>query len=97
MEKVIQITGVNDCLFALCDDGTIWQHCYSDGSFKWKNINILKSVEKPKCPPGRIITEGFSTGFCSQCGSTIKRNWYFKNIGCIQPECENYYKTTQVF
>jgi hypothetical protein len=56
-----------------------------------------KSFERPpdfpKPPVSRIIAEGMS-GSCPKCHSSEKRTWLGlgKKIGCIQPECENYYK-----
>jgi hypothetical protein len=46
-----------------------------------------------KEPLIRIIEEGFEHTCCKKCGSTQRRRFYFfgKIIGCIQPECENYY------
>lgn len=48
---------------------------------------------KPKPPLSKIIKEG-TYGTCPKCHSTeIKRFIFFgKSIGCIQPECINYYK-----
>lgn len=56
---------------------------------KDKKLEILK----PKLPLSRIMEEG-SIGDCYKCGSTtIKRFFFFgKSIGCIHPDCENYYK-----
>lgn len=47
----------------------------------------------PKPPIGRIISEGMG-GNCPKCHSSEKRAWFGlgKKLGCIQPECENYYK-----
>lgn len=49
----------------------------------------------------RLIREG-TIGDCPNCGSTTlhKHEWgifgrWGKKIGCIQPECENYYDSTQ--
>lgn len=50
-------------------------------------------IPKPPKPPlSRIIREG-TIGDCLKCHSTtIKRFiWFGRKIGCIQPECENYY------
>jgi len=46
----------------------------------------------PSPPPYRLIKEG-TMGDCPHCGSTsIKRwVWFGKIIGCINPECTNYY------
>lgn len=48
--------------------------------------------EPPKGPLSRIIKEG-TCGTCPKCKSTeVKRFGFFgKILGCIQPECENYY------
>ncbi len=45
--------------------------------------------KKPKPPIGRIYKEGTDT--CPKCSSSLVRKW-FKIVGCLQPECENYYK-----
>lgn len=52
-----------------------------------------KLPEIPKPPIGRIIKEG-TWGSCPFCKSTEVRKFSFfgKKIGCIQPECINYYK-----
>ena len=51
-----------------------------------------KIPEKPKASPVRILKEG-GVHVCSKCGSSIKTRWFgFKKLGCIQPECEDYYK-----
>ena len=53
-------------------------------------------IKPPNPPLGRIIREG-TIGDCPKCHSTtIKRFiWFGIKIGCIQPECENYYKSKQ--
>lgn len=40
-----------------------------------------------------LITEG-TIGSCPKCHSTEKREYWLggKKIGCIQPQCDNYYK-----
>jgi len=45
----------------------------------------------PSPPPNRIIKEG-SIGTCEECGSSLHKKYIFWNDGCLQPECENYYK-----
>lgn len=56
---------------------------------------MSKTIPKPpKFPICRIIREG-TIGTCQKCGSTEIRkffNIFGKKIGCIQPECKNYYK-----
>ena len=52
-----------------------------------------KTVPAPPKPPlERVIQEGSYT-FCKKCGSSIKFGGFLwlKKLGCIQPECENYY------
>jgi hypothetical protein len=54
----------------------------------------IKQISSPPKPPlGRIIREG-TIGTCPLCHSTEIRKYRFfgKKIGCIQPECKNYYK-----
>lgn len=50
-------------------------------------------MDKPKPPLNQIIREG-TIGNCPHCKSTtIKRFVFFgQSIGCIQPQCQNYYK-----
>jgi len=49
-------------------------------------------MKRPKPPPSRLIQEGNSER-CDKCGSSIKRKFiFFKRLGCIQPNCVNYYK-----
>ena len=54
---------------------------------------MKKLKHKPKFSACTLIQEG-TIGDCPKCGSTtIKRFiWFGQSIGCIQPECENYYK-----
>ena len=44
----------------------------------------------PSPPPCRILKEG-SLGICDKCGSSLKKTWFGKVLGCIQPKCSNYY------
>lgn len=57
------------------------------GNKIWKN-------PKPKPPLARIMKEGVEDyQGCPKCGSTLIRRFGFLRIlGCIQSECENYYK-----
>ena len=50
-------------------------------------MNAIK--QKPKFPPNTILVEGDTRKKCSVCGSSLKRKWFFKVIGCHQPKCEN--------
>ena len=59
-------------------------------------INTDIKPKMPKPPLSSIIKEG-SCLFCDKCGSTVLRSYFFfglygRDTGCIQPECENYYK-----
>lgn len=47
----------------------------------------------PKFPLSRVIREG-TIGTCKICGSTENKKYVFfgKSIGCINEECENYFK-----
>lgn len=53
-------------------------------------------MNPPKFPLSRIIQEG-TFGDCPKCHSTTKKKYdlllfsFGENIGCIQPECDNYY------
>lgn len=51
----------------------------------------LPEVPKPTAPPNRIIKQG-SIGTCASCGSSLHRRYLFFVDGCIQPECDRYYK-----
>jgi len=55
---------------------------------KMKNLPPL-----PKPPLGRIIREG-TVGDCPKCHSTTvkKFKWFGSILGCIHPECENYFE-----
>ena len=56
--------------------------------------NKLPNLPPPPNPPiCRIITEG-TIGSCPICHSTELRKYslFGKKIGCIQPQCKNYYK-----
>jgi len=50
----------------------------------------MKNNKLPKPPLCRIVKEDESK-ICHLCKSSVKRNFFRKIIGCIQPECENYY------
>lgn len=56
-----------------------------------RHKNKLNS--KPPPPVCRLIRQG-TIGTCPKCHSTEVRKYrlFGKKIGCIQPECENYYK-----
>jgi len=49
-------------------------------------------MEKTSPPLSRIIREG-TIGDCLYCHSTTikKYRWFGKELGCIQPECSNYF------
>ena len=63
---------------------------FAEDYARYKILN--HTFDKPKLV-GRLITEG-SIGDCPKCKSTtVKRFiWFGRMIGCIQPECEFYYK-----
>jgi hypothetical protein len=56
-------------------------------------------LERPKPPCMRLIMDHSCSGICPKCGSSLQRRigWLGhifgigKVLGCIQPECENYY------
>jgi len=54
---------------------------------------ILDELKVIKRPVVRLIREG-TIGSCPECGSTEKRKYWVggKKIGCISPDCKNYYK-----
>jgi hypothetical protein len=55
-------------------------------------MSDIKIPVKPKPPLIRMIQMG-EINFCDKCHSSIKTKWLgFKKLGCIQPECDNYYK-----
>jgi hypothetical protein len=51
---------------------------------------MRKELKLPKPPLTRFIKEG-TIGTCPKCHSTEKKRW-FKVVGCINPNCDNYYK-----
>ena len=60
--------------------------------------NTMRNCEipKPPKPPLDRIIRDHSIGTCPLCGSTEQRKYQFfgvgKIIGCINPDCKNYYK-----
>jgi len=64
---------------------------------KIEEINNIEKLDTVPSPPpfplSRLIREG-TIGDCPKCGSTTDKTFFGfgKSIGCIQPECENYYK-----
>lgn len=63
------------------------------------NVILRHKNELPPMKPklvGRLIREG-TIGTCPKCHSTEKISWFGlgKKLGCIQPECENYYKNNK--
>jgi len=57
------------------------------------DVKKIEVNKKPVPPPNRIIQEGNTLGFCKTCGSSMKSKWlFFKAGGCINPECEKYWK-----
>lgn len=50
------------------------------------------NIPEPKGPLTRILSEDSFGGNCEKCGSSLHAKWIFWNDGCLQPECENYYK-----
>lgn len=53
----------------------------------------MKPIEVSR-PLIRMIEEGFTGKTCDKCGSSVRLKFIFfgKEIGCIQPECDNYIK-----
>ncbi len=60
---------------------------------KWSVKELYKNYGKPQPPKARVIREG-TVGTCRFCNSTeVRRFWIVgKKIGCINPDCINYYK-----
>ncbi len=60
-------------------------------------LRYKPDLSVPKKPLSRIVTEG-TIGTCPICHSTEVKEYNFiifsigKKIGCINPECSNYYK-----
>jgi hypothetical protein len=56
----------------------------------------MNKPEKPQRPLVRIIREGgffFRFKLCDICGSSMKFKLFRPHpLGCIQPECKNYWK-----
>jgi len=44
MRKIIQITGSDSTLFALCDDGTVW---VNQEDPMWRAVNPIPQEETP--------------------------------------------------
>ncbi len=73
---------------------------------KEMGINYLKWPKKPKPPLSKILYSiddpfiiDWHRKMCKECDSSLKRRWklwyyilpYKKAVGCIQPDCENYW------
>lgn len=59
-----------------------------------KKIKVNEVPKPPAPPPNRLLQEGNTLGFCEKCGSSLKSKWlFFKAGGCINPECEDHWKT----
>jgi len=63
-------------------------------------MNNKKVIKKPKEPLIRIIRNDSFYPACNLCHSTLQRKWSWKKfkyieLGCIQPQCENYYKNKE--
>ena len=58
-----------------------------------------KWLKRPKPPCCRIVMDYSVSGYCKLCHSSLQRRFKWighifgigKVIGCIQPECDNYY------
>jgi hypothetical protein len=63
---------------------------------KKEPVEFERPPDFPQRPMSRIIAEGMG-GSCPKCHSSEKRKYWLggKKIGCIQPECENYYKNNK--
>ena len=55
-------------------------------------------MDLPKKPILKLIQEWNEGPTCEKCGSSLKKQFYFfgKIFGCINPECENYWKKEQI-
>jgi hypothetical protein len=53
-----------------------------------------KPLPLPPKPPLTVIIQDGEFYRCDKCHSSIKTSWFgLKKLGCIQPKCENYYKS----
>jgi hypothetical protein len=56
-------------------------------------MNKILGIKKPL---SRIIKNDNFEQVCHLCHSTLKAAWFGFKPGCIQPECDNYYKKGKV-
>lgn len=49
--------------------------------------------EDIKFPPMMYLAEGDIRRKCEVCGSSLKRKFFVKVLGCYSPECKKYWKT----
>jgi hypothetical protein len=56
-----------------------------------ENPTLNQHPAPPSAPLNRIIEEGNTNRPCDKCGSSIRKSWFGKAKGCIQPMCENFY------
>jgi hypothetical protein len=60
-----------------------------------------RPMNMPAPPLCRVINDGFGhQGTCDKCSSSLKRKWYdifglSEPLGCLQPECDNYWEKNQ--
>tara|TARA_R110002074_G_scaffold32309_10_gene90322 strand:+ start:11742 stop:11915 length:174 start_codon:yes stop_codon:yes gene_type:complete len=52
--------------------------------------------ERPKFPIISLTYETDLRDRCKKCDSSLKRKWWFKVLGCVHPECEDYYEKNNV-
>ncbi len=56
------------------------------------NAKHFIRVKKPKGPIGSLIKDGDRREKCNECGSSLKRKFFGGVIGCLHPECKNYWR-----
>lgn len=60
---------------------------------KKKSYLKCETPKKPKPPLERLVYEGIGL-HCPLCESSLAKKW-FKIMGCVHPECSNYYKKSE--
>lgn len=60
-----------------------------------KEDKLGEEIKKPQFPVTQFVREGDSRKKCKVCGSSMERKWFVKEIGCISPECIDYWMRKQ--
>ena len=63
-------------------------------NWRVEEVQYNNAISPPKFPLSSIEIDADLREKCGLCGSSLKRKWFSKVIGCYQPECTNYWQTS---